>query len=504
MTTISSLRSQAILDRAAELLYPPPNPYLADPVSWAADKRHAFLWSKQRQILESVRDNRYTAVHSCHDSGKSFCAATAICWWVDAHREEEVFAVWTAPTYAQVNAIIGRELRDAHGAAGLPGRVTLDDRYLIGDRLVGYGRKPANPSKAAAEGSSSTFQGIHAKYVLVVLDEAGGIDKSLYDAVDALSTNENARVLAIGNPDDPESHFAKICDPESKLGDGWSVIHVDGLESPNFTDEKVPDKLRPMLLSQTWVDERRRRWGEDSAIFEAKVRGRFSKGHDSSMVPARLVTRARGLEIPDPYKDKPVGPVFGCDIARSGEDENVIISIYRGQVEIVARWHEADTTKTAERIEAEVLSHPLAKAVVDGDGLGGPVVDILRRRGIPVVEFRAAQKARHQPARFRNRRAEAWWGLRLKLTDGLYSLPLEGDDADDLAADVSACKRVQDADGRTGCEAKDDIRKRLGRSPDLGDALMMAASEHPNEGSDQPPGLPRQKSVMAGVMEETW
>lgn len=495
-----------VLRMAAEFMATTADPYAADPVAWNREKRSAFLWSKQVEILTSVRDNRYTAVHSCHDSGKSWTAASAIAWWVDTHPLDEVFAVWTAPTYKQVSAIIGRELRSALKAAGLPGRVGLDGSYLIGERLVGYGRKPADHDQSA-------FQGIHAKYVLVVIDEAGGVPESLFQAVDSLVTNEHARVLAIGNPDDPESHFARVCDPESKLGHGWNVIHIDGLQTPNFTDEQVPDKMRPLLLSPTWVEERRARWGEDSSIFEAKVRGRFSKGHENSMVPARLVARARGIDpkLVDPDPTKPMGPVFGCDIARDGADENVIISIHRGVVEIVARWHEADTTKTADRIQVEVASHPLAKAVVDGDGLGGPVVDILRRRNVPVVEFRAGQKARHQPARFRNRRAEAWWGLRLKLNDSLLSLPGKDDgegvsdsDGDDLAADVSAVKRVQDADGRTGCEAKDEIRKRLGRSPDLGDALMMAASEHPDYGSDQPPGLPRPQTVMANVLTEKW
>jgi hypothetical protein len=44
-----------------------------------------------------------------------------------------------------------------------------------------------------------------------LVDEACGVPKSIFDAVDALATNSNARVLAIGNPDDPSSHFAQIC-----------------------------------------------------------------------------------------------------------------------------------------------------------------------------------------------------------------------------------------------------------------------------------------------------
>jgi hypothetical protein len=61
--------------------------------------------------------------------------------------------------------------------------------------LVAFGRKPADHDQAA-------FQGIHALNPLIVIDEACGVPKSIFDAVDALATNSNARVLAIRNPDD--------------------------------------------------------------------------------------------------------------------------------------------------------------------------------------------------------------------------------------------------------------------------------------------------------------
>jgi hypothetical protein len=116
--------------------------------------------------------------------------------------------VTTAPTTPQVEAILWRYMGNAHKKAGLPRRITLDAKWYIGNELVAYGRKPADYDPAA-------FQGIHARYVLVIIDEAGGVPKSIFDAVDALATNIDARVVAVGNPDDPASHFATICKPGS-------------------------------------------------------------------------------------------------------------------------------------------------------------------------------------------------------------------------------------------------------------------------------------------------
>jgi hypothetical protein len=164
-------------------------------------------------------------------------------------RPAKRFVVTTAPTTAQVEAILWRYIGAAHRKASLPGRITLDAKWYIGQELVGYGRKPADYDQAA-------FQGIHACYVLVIIDEAGGVPKSIFDAVDALATNIDARVVAVGNPDDPASHFATICKP----GSGWAVKKISAFDTPAYTGEEVPAELLPLLVSPEWVEERKLRW----------------------------------------------------------------------------------------------------------------------------------------------------------------------------------------------------------------------------------------------------
>lgn len=237
--------------------------YVDDPLGFICGPLGEELWSKQREIAEAVRDHRHVAVRSAHDTGKSFIAARVAAWWLSVHEPGEAFVVTTAPTFAQVRAILWREIRRAHQRGDLPGRVNQTEWWIDGE-IVAYGRKPADYDEHA-------FQGIHARYVLVILDEACGIPRSLWTAVETLATNEHSRVLAIGNPDSPLSQFKRICED----GSGWHVIHVDGLASPNFTDEPISDSLGELLLSRTWVEERRHDWGEDSALWSSKVRGRF-------------------------------------------------------------------------------------------------------------------------------------------------------------------------------------------------------------------------------------
>ena len=84
----------------------------------------------------------------------------------------------------------------------------------------------------------------------MIIDEAGGVPKSIFDAVDALATNIDVRVVAVGNPDDPASHFATICKP----GSGWEVQQIRSTDTPESTGEQVPDELR-VLFAWAILDE---------------------------------------------------------------------------------------------------------------------------------------------------------------------------------------------------------------------------------------------------------
>ena len=92
----------------ADYLDPPVTPYRTDPTGWALDTLDAHLWSKQREIAESVRDRRYTAVPSCHAAGKSQLAAWICAWWIAVHPMGEAFVVSTAPTDRQVKNVLWR------------------------------------------------------------------------------------------------------------------------------------------------------------------------------------------------------------------------------------------------------------------------------------------------------------------------------------------------------------------------------------------------------------
>lgn len=459
----------ALWDEVADLYDPPENPHRHNPVAWVHERLGEHTWSKQALILNSLRDHRYTAVHSAHDLGKSFIASRAAAWWMDVHPEGEAFVVSTAPTFPQVRAILWREIGRAHRGGNtkrpLPGRVNQTE-WWMGPELVGYGRKPADTDQAA-------FQGIHARYVLVIIDEACGVPKGIFDAVDALATNEAARVLAIGNPDDSTSHFAEICKP----GSGWNVIHLDGLESPNFTDEPIPDELRGLLLSPTWVEERKARWGENSPLYLSKVRGLFPEDADDGVVRASKLAQCMIARDHQPGALLPIE--LGIDVGAGG-DESVIRERRGVLAGRVWRDRSRDPEAIIDLALRAIIETGATSVKIDSVGIGWGIagwLENLRKRGEHTAQIYPVHvgMSSTDPTRFALLRDQLWWEIGRELCEqNVWDLSALHDDDDDAAAQLLAPKYGLDVHGRVKVEPKDETRKRIGRSPDDADALLLA------------------------------
>lgn len=431
--------------------------YADDPVGFCNHVLGDHLWGRQAEIATAVRDHRRVAVPSCHGAGKSFLAARLAAWWIACRPPGEAFVVTSAPTFAQVRAILWREIGRAHRAGKLPGKVTLTE-WRMGQELVGFGRKPADMDMTG-------FQGIHARRVLVVFDEACGIPKPLWDAAETLVTNDDSRLFAIGNPDDPASEFAQVCAP----GSGFHVITIDAMDTPNLTGEEIPETLRPLLVGQTWVDEMKLRWGEDSPIYQAKIRGRFPDEGTDGLFPPRLLERSLKSEV---SLAQPVE--LGVDVARFGRDETVI-ALRRGDgVEILYAGRKEDTMATCGRITAALRETGAKIVKVDDLGVGGGVTDRLRELGEPVLPVNVAIPPTERD-RFANLRAELFWNLRERMEAGELRLPNDPV----MLNQLGALRYAYDSRGRIKVESKDSLRRRGLASPDRADAVMLAFAVTP-------------------------
>jgi len=447
--------------------------YLRDPSAWIEERLGEEVWSKQREILQSVVDNRRTAVPSCFGSGKSWTAARLSAWWIDCHPPGQAFVVTTATTGAQVKAILWRELHRAHTAGKLKGRLNQTEWWLEvpggKEEIVAFGRKPADMDQTA-------FQGIHAPFVLCILDEAAGIPTPLFNAADSLIVNLASRILAIGNPEDT-GEFKDICMP----GSGWNVIRIPAKVTPNFTEEKVSPKIKRELISKIWVEEKKRKWGVDNPLYKAKVDAEFPDTRVGGLIPIAMIRAAQDRDLgPQPGDSeeeilrKTTPNELGVDVGAGG-DRSVIAQRRGSVVRIKHRGHNPDTMQTCGEV-ITVLDETGAEQVkIDEIGIGKGLVDRAKELNKPAIGVNVGRKARDSK-HYLNIRAEGYWGLRERFEQEDIDLPEDGAEADDLAAQLIDIRFKRTSKGQVQIESKDEIRRRNkdGASPDEADAVMLA------------------------------
>jgi len=454
---------------AADLVDPPQLRWRHDPVAWARERGGMEIWSKQAEIMESVRDHPNTAVKSCHSAGKSYVSAALTCWWLDVHPPGLARVITTAPTSKQVDAVLWNEIGRMHRRLGLRGQCNLRDWY-IGRELVALGRKPPEHEEAA-------FQGIHAKYLLVIYDEAYGIPKNLWDEGSSLASNEYARQLAIGNPDGP-GEFEEVCRPGSE----WNIIHISYRNTPAFTGEVVSRSLLENLVSRRWVDERRGKWGAESALFQSKCEGNFPVGGDPfAVIRHDWASHCRTLEFPE---DEP--REGGIDVGGGG-DRTVLRARYGWRAGDEFEFIDKDPMRTIGRLVEKINEFGLTRVKIDSTGLGWGIAGRIRELSarhnptgretthsaevIP-VQF-ASRPSAGKEKRLANKRAELWWDVGRE-NSRLARWDLSNVDSDVIHELTTARYRILDSAGKIQIEKKDDQIKRLGFSPDRAEALLLA------------------------------
>lgn len=401
--------------------------------------------------------------------------------------------VWcgnTAPTYPQINKILWEEMRKLHrNSQGtdnpLPGYITQGDEWKLSTgEIVGFGRKPA-------DGNQHAFQGIHRKGgVLVLVDEGCGCPNELWTGAEAVTTTEDCRILAIGNPDDRNTEFGRVFLNKEYEG-MWNRISIPASCTPNFTGEEVPPLLKKVLTSPQWVADAEKRWGKADARYISKVLAEFPAESASSLFPADLVTHA--FNIGELNQSRGGVVQLGVDVARYGDDANTVVS-YAGRVARVEdSWSGTDTVSSAHRVlqiaddVKQRLGAIWVDIRVDAVGLGAGVVDTLSARMVllekPWFSVREMHGSQSAPTTSGGSvhgygNARAWWHDQLKLSMRNGSVVVE---EHDVLREELAMVYYKFRNGKMYIISKDEMREKFGKSPDFSDALVYATAPAEDE-----------------------
>jgi hypothetical protein len=386
----------------------------------------------QREIAASVRDNRRTAVQACHGPGKSFLADRIACWWLDTHEPGTAFVSSTAPTASQVRTVLWREINQAHKKGNLIGRVNQTE-WLIGNQLIGFGRKPANPAEGSEDETVTAFQGIHEEYVLVIIDEACGVPEPLWIAADSLITGVDCRILAIGNPDDPTSTSPR-CTPRTATGrpEDQRVRHAER------HGRDVPAALKKIPPRPPGCRRPRRSTASARLCTRRRSLG-ISQGRVGRCPPVQLrgCVQAPRLHV-EPRRHGHPRRRRGRRRGRDGHHVHAVQEVHPALPKRDPKENPTDGNQWRSRKDdptacvAEIMDAIGAVRVVPGPGMVtrpvrvyidsigvgwavvGSVQEKCQARGLLEAEVNAVavSEASEEPETYMNLRAELWWKAR--------------------------------------------------------------------------------------------
>lgn len=428
--------------------------------------------------MVSLAKYRKVSVVGPHGIGKTFTDANIVFWFAMTRERAGIDwkVVTTAGAWRQLQRYLwpeikkwGRKLRDPLWRNAL---LTTELKLDYGQAFAVASDEPAN------------IEGAHADEILYIIDEAKNVPPDTWDAIEGAMASGNAYCLANSTPGKAEGRLYEIHARRPGYED-WHVIHV-----------KLEDAIKAGRINRQWAELRAKQWGINSPMYKNRVLGEFASSDEDGVIPLDHLEAAQDrwedLKVAGELEAWPLDMV-AADVATEEGIDKTIFARRHGFVVPKLDYHpNRDTMSSAGFIKAIVdgaksrtyKHNPKRRvpvlAVIDAIGVGTGVVDRLREQKIKVDAFQAAGKAestdRTGELHFLNRRAEAWWGLRDLLNPAFGESEVAipgGDEYASLTGDLIAPKWDHTSSGLIKIEDKEDTQKRLGRSPDEGDAVVM-------------------------------
>lgn len=338
--------------------------------------------------------------------------------------------------------------------------------------------KSANP-----EEQGRTLSGLHSKYILYLIDESGDIAPAVLRAAEqGLGNCAFGKIIQAGNPTSTEGMLHTAATTQRHK---WFVVTINA-------DPDDPE--RSPRIDVIWAREQIALYGRDNPWVMAYILGQFPPSSINQLLGIEEVEAAMSRELrPDVYQW--AQKRLGIDVARFGDDRTCLFP-RQGLMAFkpVIMRHDPTKDKPSVDIANRVL---MAKArwgqereyFDDTVGWAHGAVDICRASGLNSLGVNFAGKS--LDPRYVNKRCEIWMLMAEWIRKGgkLPYMP-------ELIRELTAPTYVYQ-NGKFLIEPKDQIKKRLGFSPDLADALALTFSEIDMPGSTGELWVPQPTNSLA-------
>lgn len=401
----------------------------------------------QKRFFDSVVENKRTLALSGNAVGKTFCMAIIALWLY----HKGYMVITTAPTLEQLQDALWGQMRDFRKDArpGMGGHwLDVKTRASFGPKhfMTGFTVRQDGGNDIA-----TPFQGRHNDLIALLMDEVVGIPYGIVEAGDVVCVNDNAKIVASGNPHDKNAPI-KVA---SEIPGLWNVVNISGENHPNFI---YGEEVVPGCTTRRMIQEQLDKCGgnRDAALFRSTVLGLWPGDDEDSLIDELWIKRAqeRGRkEREDDFR----GKALGVDVAGEGGDLTGGIICDKAKIKFPRPkggncWIRGQDIMQSVKLVHDILnSEPDIRIVcIDATGVGdGPTVQLQRERNkfptyslitkktltLQDEQLQRAQvvsiKFSHKPdseimaERFERVKDQMWWELREALRKDEIDLPTD-------------------------------------------------------------------------------
>jgi len=430
-----------------------------------ADALGLVLTDQQADLLKEVqRGHKRIAAKSGNGTGKTAISCVVGSW--RTIQAVDALTVVTAPTMEQCRGVWLTEFGRIMDKCKYP--VLKELFKLTKSRIVVGGREKWNIRFRTAT-DPKRFQGIHQANLTFIVEECSGIAADIIEAIEGNLTNQNAMMIAIGNPNTRECAFFNFFNKDRSQ---WVCLTFSSIDSP--------------LASREFIERIRSIYGEDSTPWKVRVLGEFPDMDPNCIISIEdlekclKTDRNQAIRVPRKYNSQIIpARQFGLDYARFGDDESVKVKRF-GEAMLDMSYfmglEPRNLNRSAMKDQVEMgWSNQETVFCADANGMGDGVMIDFHEAGRRVHEFKAQHKAKRSQE-FANKATESWFQFAKKCHEaasGGKPVHLLNDPM--MFEQLSTRQYKMSSKGLLELESKDRYKDRTSRgSPDRADAVCMA------------------------------
>lgn len=435
--------------------------YQKDPVLFANEVCSYKPDPWQKDVLYDIAAFTKVSVRSGHGVGKTSVEAIVLLWFLSCFKFPKVIA--TAPTRQQLNDILWSEVEKWRSKSPLLQEILVWTKTYV--YMKGYEKRWFAVAKTASE--PENMQGFHEENMLIIVDEASGVDDAIMEAILATLSGKNNKLLMCANPTRTTGTFY---DSHNRDRGMYKCHRVSSLDSERTNKENIESFIR--------------KYGEHSNVVKVRVYGDFPAQEDDVFLPLPLIEQSviNELDTEKIYKI-----TMGVDVARYGDDETIIATNAGGDIDIPVVRHGQSLMTTVGDIVMQykrlIKEYPNYKGVItvniDDTGLGGGVTDRLeevkeeeRLRRLEIVPVNFGSKPPQDGSEDRYQDISTYMWATLKKLMENREVRIVNDE--ELVAQLSVRKYSITSTGKIMLESKKAMKDRGIKSPDRGDAVVLS------------------------------